>query len=85
VEKKLVKRLAAAFLAQKVVHRILYERDVRVHFLDVTAGNDGDVTLFGVTNSNAVIDKAVLAAQEVPGVKKVVQAIQIVEEYNIIH
>jgi cytidylate kinase len=85
VDTELVKRVAAAFLARKVVHRILYEHDVRVHFLDVTAGNDGDVTLFGVTSSNAVIDKAVLAAQEVPGVKKVVQAIQIVEEYNIIH
>jgi cytidylate kinase len=85
VETELAKRLAAALLAQQVVHHILYERDVRVHFLDVTAGNDGEVTLFGVTNSNAVADKAVLAAQEVPGVKKAVQAIQIVEEYNIIH
>jgi hypothetical protein len=85
VETELAQRLAGALLAQQVVHRVLYERDVRVHFLDVTVGNDGEVTLFGVTNSNAVIDKAVLAAQEVPGVKKVVQAIQIVEEYNIIH
>jgi cytidylate kinase len=77
-------KLADAHLAQKVIHRVLYEREVRVHFLDVTV-NKGDVTLFGVTSAKAVIDKAAVAAQEVPGVKKVVQAIQVVEEYNIIH
>jgi cytidylate kinase len=85
VETELARKLAAALLAQKVIHQVLYERDVRVHFLDVAAGNDGDVTLFGVTNSAAIVDKAAVAAQEVPGVKKVIQAIQIVEEYNIIH
>jgi cytidylate kinase len=85
VEAELGKKLAAVFLAQKVVHRVLYEKEVRVHFLDVVAGNDGEVTLFGVTNSKGVIDQAVAATQDVAGVKKIIQSIQIVEEYNIVH
>ncbi|MDR1469529.1 MAG: cytidylate kinase family protein [Spirochaetaceae bacterium] len=85
VETELTRKLNAAFLAQRVAHHILYEKDVRVHFLDVTPGDDGEVTLFGVTNSKTIIDRAVAAAQEVEGVKNVVQSIQIVEEYNIVH
>jgi cytidylate kinase len=85
VEAELSRKLDAVFLAQRVVHHVLYEKEVRVHFLDVVAGNDGAVTLFGVTNSKAVIDQTAAAAQEVSGVKKVIQSIQIVEEYNIVH
>jgi hypothetical protein len=85
VEAELARKLDAAFLAQKVAHHILYEKDMRIYFLDVTSGDDGEVTLFGVTNSKMIIDRATSAAQEVEGVKNVVQAIQIVEEYNIVH
>jgi hypothetical protein len=85
MEAELARKLDAAFLAQKVAHRILYEKDVRVHFLDVIPGDDGEVTLFGVTNSAMVVDRAAAAAQEVAGVKNVIQSIQIVEEYNIVH
>jgi hypothetical protein len=85
VDAEIARKLDAAFLVQKVAHHILYEKDVRVYFLDVTPGDDGEVTLFGVTNSKAVVDRAAAAAQEVEGVKNVVQLIQIVEEYNIVH
>jgi hypothetical protein len=85
MEAELARKLNAALLAQRVAHHILYEKDVRVHFLDVTPGDNGEVTLFGVTNSKAVIDRAAAAAEEVEGVKNVVQSIQIVEEYNIVH
>jgi hypothetical protein len=84
-EAGLARKLNAAFLAQKVAHRILYEKGVRVHFLDVAPGDNGEVMLFGVTNSKVIIDRAVSAAQEVEGVKNVVQSIQVVEEYNIVH
>jgi cytidylate kinase len=83
-EAELAKKLDAAFLAQRVVHHVLYKKNVRIHFLDVTA-DDGTVTLFGVTNSKAVIDQAAAAANEVEGVKNIIQSIQIVEEYNIVH
>jgi cytidylate kinase len=85
VETELAKKLDAAFLAQRVVHHVFYEKGVRVHFLDVTADNNGTVTLFGVTNSKAVIDQAATATEEVEGVKNVIQSIQIVEEYHIVH
>jgi cytidylate kinase len=85
VEAESAQKRASVFLAQKVMHHVLYEKDVRVHFLDVAAGNDGEVALFGVTNSQAVIDQTVASALETPGVKKVTQSIQIVEEYNIVH
>jgi cytidylate kinase len=85
VEAELAQKLDAALLAQRVVHHVLYEKGVRVHFFDVTANNIGTVTLFGVTNSKAVIDQAAAAAEEVEGVKNVIQSIQIVEEYHIVH
>jgi cytidylate kinase len=85
VEAELARKLDAAFLAQKVAHHILYEKDVRVHFLDVTPGDNGEVTLFGITNSKVIVDRATAAAQEVEGVKNVIRSIQIVEEYNIVH
>ena len=80
----LVKQIGGAFLAQKVIHHILYERDVRVHFLDA-AVRDGVATLYGVTNSKSVVEQAAQAAREVDGVRDIVQSIQVVEEYNMIH
>jgi cytidylate kinase len=85
VEAALAKKLDAAFMARRVAHHVLYEKNVRVHFFDVTPGEDGEITLFGVTNSKIIIDHAVAAAEEVHGVKKITQSIQIAEEYSIIH
>jgi hypothetical protein len=83
-EALLQKKLIAGLLSQKVIHHVLHEREARVHFFDVTV-EEGAATLYGVTNSKSVLDEAVRAAGEVPGVTSVVPAIQIVEEYNIIH
>jgi hypothetical protein len=85
MEAETARKLAAALLAQRVIHHVLYEKDIRVHFLDAAVGKEGEVTLFGVTNSKNIIDEAAAAAREVEGVKNIVQLIQIVEDYNIIH
>jgi hypothetical protein len=85
VNEALARRITCAFLAQKVAHHVLYEKNVQVHFLDVTVTEDGEATLFGVTNVKSVIDNAAAAAQEVEGVHRVVPAIQIVDEISIVH
>jgi cytidylate kinase len=86
IEAKHEDSLAKALLAQELKHHILYEKRVPVYFLDVFVGNDA-VTLYGVANSQALIDAAVYAAVEklsVSGSMTVRSEIQVVREYSIL-
>jgi cytidylate kinase len=75
-------RLKELCLGQQVVHHLLYEKGVPVHFLEATV--DGTVvTLFGVANSQALVEAAVAAAREVPSVSAVGSEIQVVQEYTV--
>jgi osmotically-inducible protein OsmY len=40
--------------------------------------------LFGVANSQGLVDTAIAATKEVPGVKTVVTEIQVVPEYSVL-
>jgi cytidylate kinase len=75
-------RLKELCLGQQVVHHLLYEKGVPVHFLEASV--DGTVvTLFGVANSQALVEAAVAAAREVPSVSAVGSEIQVVQEYTV--
>ena len=69
-------------LAQEVVHHVLYDRKVPIHFLEAVV-SEGAVTLHGVANSQSSVESAVAAAREVSAVGSVVSEIQVVQEYSV--
>jgi cytidylate kinase len=79
-------RLEELMLAQEIKHRILYEKELPIHFLEVSVFT-GKVVLYGVANSQALVDATISAAAEV-GVKDASIAIrseiQVVQEYSIV-
>jgi cytidylate kinase len=76
-------RLKELILEQKVKHCIMYEHEIPIHFLEVSVSGDS-VTLYGVANSQALIDTAVNAVNETASPATVHNEIQIVREYNVI-
>jgi cytidylate kinase len=75
-------RLKELCLGQQVVHHLLYERGVGIHFLEASVSGTA-ISLFGVANSQALVEAAVLAAREVPSVSAVSSEIQVVQEYTM--
>jgi cytidylate kinase len=69
-------------LAQSIIHHILYEKEIAVHFLE-TSVSFGRACLFGVASSAAIADAALAAAKEVPAIESVQSEIQIVHEYSV--
>jgi cytidylate kinase len=78
-----VRALNDSFLGQQVVHHILYEREIPVHFLEAVVAR-GEVTLYGVANSSNQMAAAISAARDLPGIAGVFSAIQVVKEYSMI-
>lgn len=76
-------RLKEMTLGQQVVHHILYEKAVSIHFLETSVSGTG-VSLFGVANSQALVEAAVSAAREVSSVSSVRSEIQVVQEYSVV-
>jgi len=92
-------RLKELILEQKVKHCIMYEREIPIHFLEVSV-SDGTLTLYGVANSQALVDAALDAvskmlsktdsksdskAADKTGDKAAVYSeIQVVREYSVI-
>ncbi|MDR2716622.1 MAG: cytidylate kinase family protein [Treponema sp.] len=85
-EKHSAVRLKELILEQKIKHCIMYEREIPVHFLEVSASGSV-ITLYGVANSQALVDAALNAAEEAVGespVKVTVHSeIQVVREYSV--
>ena len=81
-EAQSVIRLKEMALGQQIVHQILYEKALPIHFLEAMVSG-GEATLFGVANSQAVVETAASAAREFSGVSKVHSEIQVVQEYSI--
>jgi cytidylate kinase len=69
-------------LGQKVVHHILFDKTIPIHFLDASV-QSGAVTLFGVVNSQSLVEAAIHSAREVPAVSSVTSEIQVVHEYGL--
>jgi hypothetical protein len=76
-------RLRELCLGQQVVHHLLYEKGIPVHFLEA-AVSDTTVTLYGVANSQAMVEASVASAREVPSVSGVIPEIQVVQEYTVL-
>ncbi|MDR3146455.1 MAG: cytidylate kinase-like family protein [Treponema sp.] len=76
-------RLREMILGQRVVHHILYEKEIPIHFLEA-AVDEKTVVLFGVANSQALVEAAVAAARVPAGDYAVRSEIQVVQEYNVI-
>jgi len=75
-------RLQEYILAQTVVHHVLYERRLGVHFFEAQVSR-GVTTLYGVASSQTLLDAALQAAKEVPGVGELRSEVQIVQEYSV--
>jgi cytidylate kinase len=75
-------RMNDLILAQSVIHHILYEKEIAVHFLEASVSL-GNACLFGVASSASIAESAVQAAKEVPSIKSVISEIQVVHEYSV--
>jgi cytidylate kinase len=75
-------RIKEMILGQQVKHYIIYEREIPIHFLE-TSVSDNVITLYGVTNSQALVEAALKAASETAGASTVQSEIQVVQEYSI--
>ncbi|MDR1910113.1 MAG: cytidylate kinase family protein [Spirochaetaceae bacterium] len=84
VEAQHTKRLKALILGHTITNHILYEKGVSVHFLEAQVSED-KVELLGVANSKALVEAAILAAQEIAGALPVKSEIQVVQEYNVVN
>jgi cytidylate kinase len=70
-------------LSQQVIQHILYERKIPIHFLEASVSG-GELTLFGVANSQSLVEAASSSAREVPGVSSAKSEIQVVQEYSVV-
>ncbi|MDR1178773.1 MAG: cytidylate kinase-like family protein [Spirochaetaceae bacterium] len=75
-------RIQEMTLAEQIIHHIIYEKSIAVHFLEA-AVSGATVILYGVANSQALAEAAITAARELPQVTQVQSEIQIVQEYNV--
>jgi osmotically-inducible protein OsmY len=69
-------------LAQSIIHHVLYEKGLQVHFLEASV-SENNAVLFGVASSAALVDAAMQAAKETPSIEKVHSEIQVVHEYSV--
>jgi hypothetical protein len=83
VEAQHIQRLKELALGQSIVHRIVYEKGIPIHFLEASVSGTL-VELFGVTNSQALVEAATNAAKEAAPDKTVRVEIQVVQDYSVI-
>ena len=82
-EKQNIRRIMELSLEQKIKHRILYEKEIIIHFLEISVSRE-KVFLYGATSSQSLVEAALTAAKElVPGTA-VQSEIQVVQEYTIL-
>jgi cytidylate kinase len=70
-------------LSQQIVHHILYEKQIPIHFLEAVVCQ-GEAALYGVVNSQPHADAVVSIVRDFPGISKVISEIQVVKEYNVV-
>jgi cytidylate kinase len=82
-EARCVVQLKDLILAQQVIHHIIYEKEIPIHFLESSVSGD-QITLLGVANSQALVEAAAAAAREFSPGSTVHAEIQVVREYAVI-
>jgi cytidylate kinase len=78
-------RLKEMILGQQIIHHVLYEKELPIHFLEAAVSGE-NVTLFGVANSQALVETAVAAVKEFAagaGIARIQSEIQVVQEYSV--
>jgi cytidylate kinase len=70
-------------LGQQIVHHILYERHIPIHFFETVVCR-GEATLYGVVNSQPQAETVVAMVRECPGISRVISEIQVIKEYNVV-
>lgn len=75
-------RLEELTLGQQVKHHIVYEKQIPIHFLEASVANNL-ITLYGVANSQSLVEAAAAAAREAASGVPVSAEIQIVQEYSV--
>jgi hypothetical protein len=76
------RRLKEMTLGQQLIHHILYEKEIPIHFLEASVTGE-TATLYGVAKAQALVEAAVSAAREMGSVKSVISEIQVVKEYSV--
>ncbi|MDR2257845.1 MAG: cytidylate kinase-like family protein [Treponema sp.] len=75
-------RLTELILGQRVKHHVIYEREIPIHFLEASVLKNA-ITLYGVANSQSLVEAALAAAREAAPSATVQSEIQIVQEFSI--
>jgi cytidylate kinase len=74
-------RIAELLQAQKIVNHIVFDLKIPVHFLEATVSGN-EITLHGVADSSAIIEKAMVVAHDLARDKKIISGISIVQDYK---
>jgi hypothetical protein len=74
-------RIGDLLQAQKIVNHIVFDLHIPVHFLEATA-SPSEITLHGVADSSAVIEKVLTVARSMAADKKISSGISIVQDYK---
>jgi hypothetical protein len=69
-------------LGQEVKDYILYNKEVPVHFLEASVSGNR-ILLYGVANSQSLVESALAAAREITPDCEVKSEIQVVQEYTV--
>jgi len=75
--------LGDMIMVHKIKHSIMYEHDLPIRFLDVSA-SEGTVTMRGAANSQALLDTALSLASEAASTADVRNEMQVIREYRTI-
>lgn len=75
------KRVRELLQAQKIVNYISFELKLQIYFLEAEVSDD-DITVHGVADNYAVIEKVLSVAREMSGKKNVNSFITLVSEYK---
>jgi cytidylate kinase len=76
-------RIKELILEQQVKNHIIHVRGIPIHFLEASVSGEV-ITLYGVANSQALIEAALSAAREAADSALVQSEIQIVREFSVI-
>lgn len=76
-----LERMTELLLAQRIVNHIVFDLQIPVHFLEATATST-EITLHGVADSSAVIERVLETARAMAPDKKILSGISIVQDYK---
>jgi len=82
LEAKGVQKIKDLTLGQTIKYGIIYEKGIPVHFFEAVV-SEAKVFLYGVTNTQTLIEAAVSTAREIAPGYSVQSEIQVVREYGI--